>query len=81
MHSSGQHECSRDWSHLPHDSRDVKTNTTIPQHAEQMKEDAANGEARKGRHVAECETARRRDPLDDGVDRYEGVWPVNGGER
>lgn len=63
----------RDWSYFPHDSSDVETNTTIPQHAEQMKEDSANGETRKGCHVAECEAARRRDPLDDGVDRYEGV--------
>jgi hypothetical protein len=73
MHSSVHHKCTRDWSYLPHDSRDVETNATIPQHAEQMKEDAANGAARKGRHVIECETGPRRDPLDDGVDRYEGV--------
>jgi hypothetical protein len=50
MQSSDHRYCSSEWSYFPHDSCNMETNAPIPEHAEQMKQDSANAEARKSRH-------------------------------
>jgi len=48
----------------------VKPSASIAWHRQQVKEDAANPEASKGRHVTYCETGPRRDNVEQERDRY-----------
>ncbi len=48
----------------------METNASIAGYREQVKEDATNAEAGKGRHVTDCETGPRRDDVEPERDRY-----------
>ena len=48
----------------------MKTNASIAGYRQQVKEDATNAEASKGRHVIDCETGPRRDDVEQERDRY-----------
>jgi hypothetical protein len=48
----------------------METNASIAQHRKQVKEDAANAESSKDRHVTDCETGPRRDGAERECDRY-----------
>jgi hypothetical protein len=48
----------------------VETNAAIAHHRKEVKEDAADAEVSKGHHVADCETGRCRDGVEEKRDRY-----------